>query len=136
MGAEFFVDTGAWFTLAHRGDARHDVFSAALRERLARGARPVTSNLVIAETHALLLSRTHRRAALSFLREVRRPPMVVLESDAEVESRAQRDWLETYDDQDFSLTDAVSFAFMTQRGIREAFATDRHFRAAGFVLVP
>jgi predicted nucleic acid-binding protein len=32
--------------------------------------------------------------------------------------------------------DAVSFAVMRQRGLTDAFAFDRHFLAAGFVLLP
>jgi len=50
--------------------------------------------------------------------------------------QAQREWLERFDDQDFSLTDAVSFAVMTKRGIREALALDRHFCVAGFSVLP
>ena len=46
------------------------------------------------------------------------------------------DWLERYDDQGFSYTDAVSFAVMTERGIRDALAMDRHFATAGFTLLP
>ena len=136
MRAELFVDSGAWFRLANPADPAHRAFAADFRDRLGRGVRPVTTNLVIAETHALLLTRTHRGAALSFLREVRRPPITVVVSDEELESRAQREWLERYADHDFSLTDAVSFEVMSARRIGEAFGIDRHFRAAGFTLVP
>jgi predicted nucleic acid-binding protein len=38
--------------------------------------------------------------------------------------------------QSFSLTDAVSFAVMAERGIKEALALDHHFSAAGFLTVP
>jgi predicted nucleic acid-binding protein len=134
MGTEFFVDTGAWFALAHPADRDHEAFASQLRERIGAGARPVTTNLVIAETHALFLARAHRGAGLAFLRGVRRPPTVVVTSDEDLESRAQTDWLERFDDQDFSFTDAVSFAVMTQRGIHEALAKDRHFRTAGFTI--
>ena len=44
--------------------------------------------------------------------------------------------LRLYADQDFSLADAVSFALMQQRNITEAFAFDRHFLTAGFMLQP
>jgi predicted nucleic acid-binding protein len=46
------------------------------------------------------------------------------------------EWLERFDDQDFSLTDAVSFAVMSSRGIAEAITLDRHFVVAGFRVVP
>jgi len=38
-------------------------------------------------------------------------------------------------DQDFSLADALSFAFMRREKIIEAFAYDRHFTTAGFTLL-
>ena len=41
-----------------------------------------------------------------------------------------------YEDQDFSLADAVSFEVMTAREIREVLTLDPHFAAAGFVIVP
>jgi predicted nucleic acid-binding protein len=41
-----------------------------------------------------------------------------------------------YADQDFSFVDAVSFALMQERGITRAFAFDRHFMTAGFLLLP
>jgi predicted nucleic acid-binding protein len=44
--------------------------------------------------------------------------------------------LARYSDQDFSLTDAVSFAVMRQRRIEEAFTFDNHFSTAGFVVLP
>jgi hypothetical protein len=46
------------------------------------------------------------------------------------------DWLSRYSDQEFSFTDAVSFAVMRQRRIREALALDQHFSTAGFEVVP
>jgi predicted nucleic acid-binding protein len=56
----------------------------------------------------------------------------VVHSTAEVEAKAIRAWLERYCDQDFSFTDAVSFAVMTERRIDEALTLDHHFEVAGF----
>lgn len=74
--------------------------------------------------------------ALKFLREVVRDPIVVERSTGELERRALEDWLVPFDDHDFSFADAVSFAVMTDRGIREALTLDRHFSVAGFRVVP
>ena len=136
MPAEVFVDTSAWFPLALPADADHQVLRDALRARVGAGARVVTTNLVVAETHAMLLRRVGRRTAFAFVRAVRQPPNTVVTSTPELEERAIADWLDRYDDQDFSFTDAVSFAVMAERGITEALALDRHFRAAGFVTLP
>lgn len=83
-----------------------------------------------------MLRRAGRKAALTFVREVRRAPNVVVVSSPDYEESAVTDWLEKFDDQLFSLTDAVSFAVMSDRGVREALALDHHFSAAGFEVVP
>lgn len=97
--------------------------------------RVVTTNLVIAETHALLLRRTTRDTALAFVQRARESPNLVVSSTTELEAAAVADWLERYSDQDFSFTDAVSFAVMAGRGIRDALTLDRHFATAGFRVV-
>ena len=96
----------------------------------------LTTNLIVAETYALLLSRTRREAALAFLRAVRQSPNEVVSATPDLEDRAITHWLERYEDQDFSLADAVSFEVMTGRGIHEVLTLDHHFSAAGFVMVP
>jgi len=133
VAAELFVDTSGWFPLAVRGTPGHERMARILRERIAGGARIVTTNLVVAETQILLLRRVSRDAALRFVRQVGAPPNVVVRSTAALEAAALKDWLEPFEDQEFSLADAVSFAVMRERGIREALALDRHFAAAGFV---
>ena len=136
MAAELFVDTSAWYPLADASHPDHARLARALRERVAEGAHIVTTNLVVAETHALLLRRAGPTPALRFVREVRREPLHVETSTPEVEVRAAEEWLDRHADQDCSLTDAVSFAVMAARGIVEALTLDPHFAAAGFVMVP
>ena len=136
MAAELFVDTSGWYVLALSSAPQHRKASDALRGRVQRGTRVVTTNLIIAETHALLLRRTNRKVALTFVREVRRSPNIVISSSPDYEERAVTEWLDKFDDQDFSFTDAVSFAVMSDRGIRDALALDHHFAVAGFSLIP
>jgi len=130
------VDTSAWYPLADPRHPDHDRLVPLLRERVMDGIRVVTTNLVVAETHALLLRRTGPAPALRFLREIRRKPLVVESSTAELEAEAVDHWLGRFPDQAFSLTDAVSFAVMTSRGIDEALTLDRHFTVAGFMVRP
>ena len=136
MAAELFVDASAWYPLIVRAVPQHDLVTAALRSAVRHGARLVTTNLVVAETHALLLRRTSAEIALAFVRGLTAPYTLVVRSTAELERTAITDWLERYEDQEFSLADAVSFAVMTERGIRDALTLDRHFAAAGFRMVP
>jgi uncharacterized protein len=130
--AEFFVDTSAWYALVVARHPDHGRLSSLLRALIRNHHRLVTTNLVVAETHALLLRRVGRAAALTFLQTVGESPNIVVRSSRELEAAAERDWLARYDDQDFSLADAVSFAVMTERGIRDALALDHHFVVAGF----
>jgi predicted nucleic acid-binding protein len=131
-----YIDTSAWYPLADPAHPEHERLAATLKERVQRGTRIVTSNLVLAETYVLLLRRAGRDVALTFLQIVRQPPNSIEHSTGEREQAALRDWLMRFEDQDFSLTDAVSFAIMTELGIRDALTLDRHFATAGFVVVP
>ncbi len=136
MAAELFVDTSAWYPLADARHPDHAALAGALRGRVAEGVRIVTTNLVVAETHALLLRKAGRLAALRFVREVRREPLLVEPSTSDLEVRAAEEWLVRFEDQEFSLTDGVSFAVMSARGVTEALTLDRHFATAGFTMVP
>jgi len=136
VAAELFVDTSAWYALALPRDRAHARLARALRDRVSRGVRVVTTNLIVAETHALLLRRVGRGPAEAFARVVRASPNLVVTSTPELEAAALDEWIGRFDDQDFSLTDAVSFAVMAERGIREALTQDRHFATAGFTMVP
>jgi predicted nucleic acid-binding protein len=130
--AEFFIDTSAWYPLLVAKHSDHDRLAAALRSLIRDRRRLVTTNLVIAETHALLLRRVGHRTALTFAQTVDEAPNVVVRSTRELEQAAERNWLARYADQDFAFTDAVSFAVMAERRIRDVLALDHHFTVVGF----
>src|SRR4051812_13298152 len=85
---ELFVDTSAWYVLAVTSTAQHRSVANTLRARLKSGSRVVTTNLIIAESHALLMRRTDRAVALTFVREVTRAPNIIVNSSEEYESAA------------------------------------------------
>lgn len=134
MAPELFVDTSAWYSLVDRNAPEHSRLATVLRERVAAGWGIVTTNLVLAESQALIMRRIGRAPALSFLSDARAAPNIVEFSTPDREDLAEREWLAPYADQNFSLADAVSFVVMSERGIGEALALDRHFATAGFVL--
>ena len=73
---------------------------------------------------------------MQFLTDMQRTAhLIKVYSDEILETSAEA-ILRQYSDQEFSYTDAVSFALMRRRRIREAFAFDHHFLTAGFILVP
>ena len=135
MIEEVFVDTSAWYPLVVRSHADHDWLSVALRARVERRVRIVTSNLIVAESHALIMRRAGIASALRFVQLVRASPNLVVSSTTMLEDAAVNDWLKRYTDQPFSLVDAVSFAIMAERGTRVALTLDRHFSIAGFEIV-
>lgn len=136
MPKELFVDTGAWVTLADQDDQYHARAVAAYPGLLKEYQRLVTTNLVVAESYIILRLALGHAAAIAFLENLKASPRIervyvtaYLEAEAEA-------ILRRYSDQDFSLTDAVSFALMRQRGLSAAFAFDAHFATAGFACVP
>ena len=98
--------------------------------------RLVTTNFVLAELHALLLTRLDRRVAARVLEEVdasNRPTTVV--RVATRDERRARQIVFGYTDKDFSLTDTTSFAVMVRLRIPQAFTLDRNFAQFGWACV-
>jgi predicted nucleic acid-binding protein len=61
-----FIDSSAYFALFDRQDQRHDE-ARAIQQRLIRDrSRLFTTNLVVVETHALLLTRLSHAIATAF----------------------------------------------------------------------
>lgn len=120
-----FVDTGAWYAVADRSDRHHEHASRFYLAHAGEG-RLVTSDLIVAETWALLASHLGRDAALTFwetLRDARVPILTIEASDLEAAWRIAQ----AFADQDFSFTDCASFALMERLGLEDAFAFDAHF---------
>jgi predicted nucleic acid-binding protein len=103
--------------------------------QLANERRPLlTSNLVVAESHALMMRRLGRDIAGRWLAESYSQFNVVLEGADD--SLAARGILVRYADKAFSYADAVSFAIMERLGIRTAFSFDEDFRQFGLDVIP
>jgi uncharacterized protein len=127
------VDTSAYFALANPRDASHENVRETVVKLTGRGYRTFTTNLILAETHALLLTRVHRALALQLLTEIDNSATIVVRVSVRDEYRA-REILRLYGDKDFSLTDATSFAVMERLGISYALTLDQHFAQYGFAI--
>jgi predicted nucleic acid-binding protein len=124
----------AFYALIDRRDAEHST-ADVIRHRPTRERwRLFTTNLVIAETHALSLSRLGRVIAGRVLSEIEASDTSIVRVTAADERRG-RAVLAQYQDKDFSLTDAISFAVMDRLGIRSAFAFDEDFAQYGFAVL-
>lgn len=130
------VDTGALLALASSRDQYH----AQARRTLARlqesGTRLVSHTLVLGELHGHLIRRIEPRDAHRIIVGLMRDPAFVwVDASADLVMRAFSGWIERFDDQRFSLTDAVSFEVMRVERITQAFAYDHDFVTAGYALV-
>ena len=125
-----FLDTSAHYGLADPRDDNHATASAISRRLITERWRLLTTNFILAETHALLLVRRGRTIAWRTLEEIDRSTITIVRVSPADERRA-REIIANYDDKNFSLTDATSFAVMERLGITQAFTFDHHFSQYG-----
>lgn len=107
------------------------LFERLWRERIV----PYTSNFILAECHALIMSKLGIQPGLNFVTwlEDGRIEVHRVSQDEEVTARAI---LRRYRDKTFSYTDATSFAVMERLGLRDAFSFDSDFSQYGFRTLP
>jgi predicted nucleic acid-binding protein len=133
-GARIFVDTSAFFALADPRDESHAASLRIRSELIERQSALWTTNLILAEAHALFLRRLGRQPALLFIDSIDGSDVTVVRVSPADEQRA-REVIRNYADKDFSLTDAVSFAVMGRLRIPQAFAFNRNFRQFGVAVL-
>ncbi len=131
-----FVDTGAWCALYDRSDVHHARASAFLQEIKRQKAQLITSDYVLDESLTLLRFRAGHKEAVEFGRWVLQSQLVKVINADEKTWQSAWDLFVRYDDKPFSFTDCTSFAIMRQLGLLNAFAFDRNFEQAGFVMLP
>jgi uncharacterized protein len=129
--AQVLTDTSAVYALVDRDDSYHRKAVTLLRSLPRRGLTPLLTNFIVAESHALILSRLGAEIARRWLLEHVWPVEPVHPRD---EERA-KEIIRRYVDKSFSYTDATSFAVMERLGLKEAFGFDPHFLQYGLKLL-
>lgn len=128
--ARVFIDTSAIYALIDRTDGNHGKARAAFERLRKHRADPVMTNFVLAETHALLLSRLGPELARRWVTGV-----VWHVERATIEDEASAlEIVRVHTDKTYSYVDAVSFAVMERLRIPKAASFDRHFTQYGFEL--
>ncbi|MGQ0702637.1 MAG: type II toxin-antitoxin system VapC family toxin [Gemmatimonadales bacterium] len=136
MSGLALADTSGLLALAEPKDQNHGRARAIAQRHLKAGGRFVASTAILVEWYTLVLARHGpERAAAAMNALLEDPAYEWVDTPLELVKAAVRNWLERYQDQEFSLTDAVSFEIMQTRSIGQAFAFDRHFVIAGFTLL-
>ncbi|HET6401689.1 MAG TPA: PIN domain-containing protein [Candidatus Kapabacteria bacterium] len=128
-----FADTGYWLALLLPRDALH-VRAKAVGQDFLHDAIIVTSELVIVEVLNYLHDHTIelRRKAFDIFASFRSTSLVeIVPTSPLLLDEAGRLYVRSAD-KEWSFTDCVSFAIMTDRNIRDALARDHHFEQAGF----
>ena len=134
--AALFVDSSAWLALVSASDGRHGEAHDAFADAVSARRRLATSTHVLAEVHRLLLHRAGIAPARAFLARVERSTLLTLAHPGPAEHVSALRWLDRLGDQRISYADALGFALMEARGLREVLTFDRHFALAGWRVLP
>ena len=132
---DVFVDTSGWANLLVKTEPFHRQTFAILHAAQRERRRVVTSNYILAELSALLISpirlaRDIRLAALDRIRAQDWFKITHIDSEADAESWQ---YMQSRRDKDYSVVDCSSFVLMQRHGLNHALTSDRHFEQAGFV---
>jgi predicted nucleic acid-binding protein len=124
-----FADTFALIAWLNPRDDAHARVTAYLD---AFTGRLVTTEWVLMELADALSAPTARSTTVAFLQAVRTDTLFDVIGYDPTMYRAGFDLFAARADKAWSLTDCISFAVMTDRGLSEALTADHHFEQAGF----
>jgi len=124
-----FADAFALIAWLNPHDDAHAVVTAYLD---GFAGRLVTTEWVLMELADALSAPTARSTAVAFLRAVRADALFEVIGYDQAVYRAGFDLFAARPDKGWSLTDCISFAVMTERGLSDALTADHHFEQAGF----
>lgn len=127
-----FVDSSAWLAFFSARDANHRAAVILFQEAIQRHAPMVTSSLVVAEVHRLVLHRVGIRAGAAVLDAIDGSAHLRLVFPEGSHHGAARRWLQKLSDRVITYTDATSFAIMEAERCSAAITFDRDFTVAGF----
>jgi predicted nucleic acid-binding protein len=130
------LDTSAIFAAARPRSDRHLEASAAYRTLLTGSQRLVTTDLILAELHALSIARVHPGFGLDLVDRLLTSNRIDIVPAGMARMAAAADLLGQRPSRAYSLTDAVSFVLMRELSISRAFTLDGDFEAEGFEVVP
>jgi uncharacterized protein len=136
MAGALFLDTAGWFAALSPRESGHARAKAAYADAARRGLLLVTTPLVAAEMHTLILRWRGPRAGAFFLESVfESGAHHVTALDDDVFQAALTRWIRRFADKPLSLADAVSFEVMRRERITRALTFDRHFTVAGYEIL-
>ena len=131
-GGAALADTSGLYAILDRADRQHAIAAKSWIELLESDRTVVLHDFVLLEVWSLIQARLGMDAVVVFHRDYL-PLMTRISLTEEMVSRGMARCLGAAR-RDLSLTDCVSFEVASHHGITRAFALDRHFKEAGFLL--
>lgn len=126
-----FVDSVAWIALLNTSDALHAAARQVLAELRQQGTQLLTTEFVLLEVADALSAPVVRERTVRFIDSLRKQPVRIIPASEAVLARGWSLYSHRAD-KEWSLTDCISFATMTDERITDAFTSDHHFEQAGF----
>jgi predicted nucleic acid-binding protein len=131
-----FVDTSGWMACADAGDPAHDRTCEARDSALKQGSVLITTDYVIDETLTLIRKRLGIAAAKSWWQQIEGTSRLRWEWVGVARFEVAHGLFFRYRDKGYSFTDCTSFAVMHELKLKQALATDDHFRQMRFDVLP
>jgi predicted nucleic acid-binding protein len=127
-----FVDTSTWIAFFSARDQNHFAAERLIRAAAAQKALLITTNLVLAEVHRLILHRVGPVAAALALERIESSAQVAIVFASGTHHAGGVAWLATLKNHSITYTDAVSFAVINDVGCAGFLSFDSDFLVAGF----
>ena len=123
-------------SLADESDPLHGESIKVRDTWLEQGGVLVTSDYVMDETLTLIRMRIGIKAAERWWEQVSESPRVRWEWISAERAEKARVWFFKWKDKSFSFTDCTSFVILRELQIKKVLTGDRHFKKAGFEILP
>jgi hypothetical protein len=132
MASSVFLDTSGWLALLNATEGMHSQANSVWFDLGARAYRVVLTDWVIAETGNGSSRLRVRSRFVDAVQQLRQSPSVELVIVDEQLLTKSIEYYHRHSDKSWGLVDCSSFIVMRDRGMRDAFTSDRHFEQAGF----
>lgn len=130
---KIFVYTAAWLALLNKDDDLHVQAQQVMQTLRRQQAALLTTEFVLLEVADALSAPAYRERTVKFINGLRQLPLLtILPASRSLWAAGWKLYSDRLD-KDWSLTDCISFAIMTQERLTQAFTSDHNFAQAGFV---
>ena len=131
------IDTGAFYAMADSKEPNHMIATRTFEHITSTGARLFTTDFIMAESHALILTRLRRvDKGLTFLNDIFTSRYTTIVRVTSADQTRALSLVNRYTDKLFSFTDATSFIIMERMNITHGFTFDSNFRQYGLTMIP